>query len=92
VDPSKVGKLAVKVPAGATGKALAVPADDVPVPLDVFGPAASALGLEAEVREGTARFERLAPGRYEVRLGDLTGTVEVKLNETAMLELAPPKK
>lgn len=91
VDPGKAGKLAVKAPAGASGKVLLVPADDTPVPPDVVGPAASALGLEAEVRDGVARFERLAPGRYEARFGLLSGTAEVRLNETATLELAPPK-
>jgi hypothetical protein len=44
------------------------------------------------MRDGVARFDRLAPGRYEARLGELTGTAEVKLNESATLELAPPKK
>lgn len=92
LDPAKGGKLDVKVPAGATGKAFAVPADDAPVPPEVFGFASSALGLSADVQNGVARFDRLAPGRYEVRLGDLTGTAEVKANETATLELAPPKK
>ncbi|HYH67172.1 MAG TPA: hypothetical protein VD866_20920 [Urbifossiella sp.] len=92
LDPAKAGKLDVKVPAGATGKVLAVPADDAPVSPEVFGSAASALGLEADVTAGVARFDRLAPGRYEVRLGELSGTVDVKLNETATLELAPPKK
>ncbi|QDU20114.1 carboxypeptidase-like regulatory domain-containing protein [Urbifossiella limnaea] len=92
LNPAAAGKLAVKAPAGTTGKAQAVPADDSPLPPEVFATAASALGLDADVRDGVARFERLAPGRYEVRLGELSGTVEVKVNETATLELAPPKK
>lgn len=92
VDPGSAGKLEVKAPAGAAGKVMVVPADDGPVPPDLFGTAASALGLEADVSAGGARFDRLAPGRYEVRLADLTGTVEVKRNETATLELVPPKK
>jgi hypothetical protein len=92
VDAAKVGKLEVKAPAGATGKVLLVPADEGPVPLESFGPAASALGLEAELKDGVARFDRLAPGRYEARLNDLTGTAEVKATETAKLEIAAPKK
>jgi len=92
LDPAAAGKLDVKVPAGVTGKVFAVPADDAPVPPEVFGFAASALGLGVDVPTGTARFGALAPGRYEVRLGDMTGTVEVRRNETATLELAPPKK
>ncbi|HEX4614023.1 MAG TPA: hypothetical protein VH092_37925, partial [Urbifossiella sp.] len=92
VDPGKAGKLEVKVPAGATGKVMLVPADDGPVSPEVFGPAASVIGLEADVQNGVARFDRLAPGRYEARLGDAAGTAEVKLNETATLELTPPKK
>ncbi len=91
IDPGKAGKLEVKAPAGTTGKVLLVPADYAPVPLELFGSAASALGLEADVRDGVARFDRLAPGRYEARLGELSGTAEVKLNETATLNLVPPK-
>lgn len=92
VDPGKAGKLDVKVPAGATGKVLAVPADDGPVSPDVFGPAASAMRLEADAKDGVAKFDRLAPGRYEIRLNDLAATADVKLNETAAAELVPPKK
>ena len=92
VDPGKAGKLAVKAPTGATGKVLLVPADDAPVPPELFGLAASVIELDADVRDGVARFDRVAPGRYEARLGELSGTAEVKLNETATLELAPPKK
>jgi hypothetical protein len=92
VDPGKVGKLDVKAPAGTTGKVYAVPADDAPVPPELFGAAASVLGLEAEVRDGVARFDRLAPGRYEVRLNDLTAAAEVKANETATAELLAAKK
>jgi hypothetical protein len=92
LDPAKAGKLEVKAPADAKGKVLLVPADDAPVPLEVFGLAASTLGLQADVRDGVARFDRVLPGRYEARLNDLTGTVEVKTNETAKLELTPPKK
>lgn len=90
--PGTAGKLDVKAPAGATGKVQVVPADDAPLPPEVVAAAASALGLEADVQNGVARFERLAPGRYEARLGELSGTTEVKVNETATLELAPPKK
>lgn len=92
LDPAAAGKLDVKAPAGVTGKVLVVPADDTPVAPEVFGFASSALGLGADVQNGVARFGALAPGRYEVRLGDSSGTVEVKRNETATLELAPPKK
>ena len=69
------------------GPVSAAPAEDGK-PWDANLPAvAHALGLQAEPKDNKATFAKLAPGRYEVRAGDLSGTAEVKAGETAKVEL-----
>jgi len=94
LDPAKVGKLEVVVPVGTTDKVELAPADEpgTPVPLGVYFGVAATLGLQADPKDGVAKFEKLGPGRYEARAGELAGVVEVKAGETAKLELMPAKK
>lgn len=89
LDATKTGKLEVTLPADVKDKVQAVPADDpaTPIPPAVASGVAFSFGLEAEPKDGKAAFANLGPGRYEVRAGDLAGTVEVKAGETAKLEL-----
>jgi hypothetical protein len=42
--------------------------------------------------DGKVLFPQVAAGRYEVRAGELTGTVEVEAGKTAKVELKPAKK
>lgn len=67
-----------------------------PWPEMVVVTAASLVGLRAETAAGgkadpakpvTVTFPRLAPGKYQVWAGDLTGTAEVKAGQTAKVEL-----
>lgn len=89
LDPTKAGGLEVRVPADTIAKVHLAPADDPARPIDtkLFLAIALSLGLGAEQKGGTAKFENLGPGVYEVRAGDLTGTAEVKAGQTAKVEL-----
>lgn len=89
LDSSKSGKLEVSVPAGTTGKVQLAPAEDagMTIPANLFFTIASFLDLEEEVKNNGAKFEKLGTGRYEVKCGELSGTIEIKANETAKLEL-----
>lgn len=87
LDAPKAGKLEVAVPAGTTGKVQLAPADETPVPANLFFTLASFLDLEADVKDNGAKFDKLGVGRYEVKCGELSGVVEIKVNETAKLEL-----
>lgn len=94
LDPKQVGKLDVKVPAGTAAKVQLVPADEPgqTIPPTLAVGIALSLGLEATPKDGAAAFDKLGPGRYEVRAGDLTETVEVKAGQTAKVDLAAKKK
>jgi len=89
INTTAVGKLDVVIPAGTKGKVQLAPADDPTTRIDslLFVLIAASLRLEQEAPAGVAKFENLAPGRYEVRADDLFGVVEIKPGETARLEL-----
>ncbi len=89
LNPTQVGKLEVTVPTGTTEKVRLAPADDpaTPVPPDLFLGISVSLGLEAEAKDGPAKFDKLSPGRYEVRSGDLSGVAEIKPGETVKVDL-----
>lgn len=96
IDPTKTGAVEVSVPAGATGPAYLAPADDPAKPAiepAVFRSFAALVTRQgAEIVAGKATLKNLAPGKYEVRAGDLRGFVDVVAGKTAELALAPPKK
>ena len=89
LDAGKIGGLEVTVPEGVGGKVQVAPADDAANPISpgLATSAAFALALEADVKNRGVKFEKLTPGKYEVWAGDLSATVEVKLNEIAKVEL-----
>ncbi|MDB5306502.1 MAG: hypothetical protein JWO38_704 [Gemmataceae bacterium] len=102
IDVGVSGGLAVTVP-GSAGQVSVLPAAEAGKPWpDLLVPtAASMIGLQADTTTGgkpdpakkdvTMTFPRLAPGKYEVWAGDLTGSAEVKAGETAKLTLSPKK-
>lgn len=89
LDSTKSGKLEVTVPAGTTGKVQLAPAEDagMTVPANLFFTIASFLELEVEPKSNVASFDKLGPGRYEVKAGGLSDSIEVKAGETVKLEL-----
>lgn len=95
LDVSKTGGIEVSVPADAKGKLYAAPADAPERPAlaaDQFLVIASQMRLDADIVAGKASLKNLAPGRYEVRSGDLRGFADVVAGKTADLTLMPPKK
>jgi hypothetical protein len=94
LDASQVGGIEVSVPADAKGKVTAAPADADRPPLaaDQFMALALQGRLEADIVAGKAVLKNLAPGKYEVRAGDLRGFADVTAGKTAELVLMPPKK
>ena len=95
LDASQVGGIEVSVPADAKGKLYAAPADAPDRPAlaaDQFLVIASQTRLDADIVAGKASLKNLAPGKYEVRFGDLRGFADVTVGKTAELALAPAKK
>lgn len=96
VDAAKTGGVEVSVPADVTGKVYVVPADDSSRPAidtEVFrAVSVQVLRQEIGILAGKALIKNLGPGKYEVRVGDLKGHVEIVAGKTAELMLAPPKK
>lgn len=96
IDATKTGGVEVSAPAGMTGKLLIAPADDPGKPAletEIF----RALELQIvrqdiDLVSGKALIKNLAPGKYEVRAGDLKGTVEIVAGKTVEFALMPPKK
>jgi hypothetical protein len=95
LDATKTGGVEVSVPAGVTGKVYLAPADDParpPLEAELFvALAVQSVRQTGEVVGGKALVKDLAPGRYEVRAGELRGTAEVAAGKTAEVALAPPK-
>jgi hypothetical protein len=96
LDAGASGGVEVTVPSGVTGMALVAPADDPKRP-PLEGSSFQLLAIlvarqGANVTGGKALVKNLAPGKYEVRVGDLRGTVDVVAGKTAELKLSPPKK
>lgn len=94
LDASKAGGIEVSVPADAKGKLYAAPADAPERPAlaaDQFLVIASQTRLDADIVAGKASLKNLAPGKYEVRYGDLRGFAEVTAGKTAELALMPKK-
>jgi hypothetical protein len=95
LDASKTGGVEVTVPAGVTGKVYLAPADDPARPaleLELFVAVAfQVVRQDTDLVGGKALVKNLAPGRYEVRAGELRGLVEVSAGKTAELVLVPKK-
>lgn len=96
LDLTKTGRLEVAV-AGPAGSVAVVPADPGGTgwPGPLAASAAAVAGLTADLaatnkgdKPTAVTFPRLAPGKYEVFAGDLAGTAEVKVGETARVTLA----
>jgi hypothetical protein len=96
LDATKIGGAEVSVPADLKGKVMFAPADDPAKPaLDgvLFQTVAyQAIRKDADIVAGKAVVKDLAPGKYEVRAGDLRGFVDVVAGKTVDLVLMPPKK
>ena len=92
IDGAKAGKVEVTVPADVKGKVAMVPPIDPAdkFPTELLGPAAFGLGLYIDPVNGKATFPRVGPGKYDVFIGPLTGTVTVEAGKTATVELKPP--
>jgi hypothetical protein len=95
LDASKTGGVEVSVPAGTTGKVYLAPADDPTrseLALDLFVAVAfQAVRQDTDIVSGKALVKNLAPGKYEVRAGELRGTVDIVAGKTAELVLVPKK-
>jgi hypothetical protein len=106
LDATAAGGVEVTVPADVTGKVFLAPADAPDKPSlskDKF----DAIALQVvrqfpDIVAGKALIKNVAPGRYEVRVGEmrvgdmrvekLRGTVEIVAGKTVELSLGPPKK
>lgn len=90
------GQIEVSVPADTVGTVFAVPSDDPsrpPIDANAFQRLAFQITRQGvDVAAGKAVLKNLAPGKYEVRVGDLRGFVDVTSGKTAELTLTPPKK
>ena len=96
LDAAKTGGVQVSLPPDAKGKVFVAPAD-APEKPELGGELFHALAFQvvrqdADIVAGKATLKNLAPGKYEVRAGDLRGFVDVVADKTAELTLAPPKK
>ncbi|MCS6864883.1 MAG: hypothetical protein RMJ56_05825 [Gemmataceae bacterium] len=95
LDPTQQGGVEVTVPATTTGKLLIVPADEAAkAPLDdnqLLGIMMHLYKIQPEVVGGKALVKNLAPGKYEVRVGELRGRVEITAGKTAEVTLTAAK-
>lgn len=95
LDPTHSGGVEVTVPANITGKLLLAPAADAQKdPLDehqLLGIMMHLYKTQPEIVGGKALVKNLAPGKYEVRVGELRGVVEVSAGKTAEVTLTAPK-
>jgi hypothetical protein len=95
LDATKTGGVEVTVPAGVTGKVSIAPADESARPaleFDLFVAVAfQVVRQDTDIVSGKALVKNLAPGKYEIRAGDLRGLVEVAAGRTAELTLVPKK-
>jgi hypothetical protein len=95
LDGTKTGGVEVSVPAGVTGKVHLAPADEPTRPaldFELFvALAAQSVRQTGDIVSGKALVKNLAPGKYEVRAGELRGTIDVVAGKTAELALVPPK-
>jgi hypothetical protein len=96
IDAATTGSVQVTVPAGVTGRVFLAPADDPakpPMDANLFHAVAlQTVRQEADIAGGKALVKDLGPGKYEVRVGDLRGFVDVTAGKTAELTLMSPKK
>jgi hypothetical protein len=96
LDASKTGSVEVSVPAEVKGQVHLAPADAperAPLELDLFVAVAfQIVRQDTDIVAGKALVKNLAPGKYEVRAGELRGTVEIIAGKTAEFALTPPKK
>jgi hypothetical protein len=96
LDATKTGGVEVSLPLDARGKMFVAPADAPDKPAldtNVFHTLAyQVVRQDADIVAGKATLKNLAPGKYEVRAGDLRGFVDVVAGKTAELNLTPPKK
>lgn len=96
LDASKTGGAQVSVPPEMTGKVTFGPADAAdkpPLESGLFvGVAFHTVRKDADIVAGKALVENLAPGKYEVRAGELRGFVEIVAGKRVDVALMPPKK
>jgi hypothetical protein len=96
LDASKTGGVEVSVPAGVTGAVHIVPANDPSKPAldaEIFKAISQqVMRQDAAVAGGKALLKNLGPGKYEVRVGELKGNVEIVAGKTAELMLTAPKE
>ncbi len=96
LDATKTGGAQVSVPPELTGKVTFGPADAADKPAleaGLFqGVAFHTVRKDADIVAGKALVENLAPGKYEVRAGELRGFVEIVAGKRVDVALMPPKK
>jgi hypothetical protein len=96
LDATKIGGVEVSVPATVKDKVLIAPASEPGKPVldgDLFRVIAfQVVRQDVEIAGGKAVVKNLGPGKYEVRVGELRGNVEVVAGKTAELVLTPPKQ
>jgi len=96
IDATKTGGVEVSVPTGVMGKVLIAPADEPnksALDADLFRAVClQVMRQDIDIVSGKALIKNLAPGKYEVRAGELKGTVEIVAGKTSELALMPPKK
>ncbi len=98
LDAAAAGTVEVTVPADHKGALRLAPHDfGFPDPNDLLSTNLGfALDLQAEPKDGKARFKNVPPGKYAILPASGTiirlGTVEVTAGKTATVELAPAKK
>jgi hypothetical protein len=95
IDATQTGGVEVSVAPEVKGKVIVAPADAPDKPVlapELFRALASqVVRQDADVVAGKATLKNLAPGRYEVRVDDLRGFVDVVAGKTAELNLVPKK-
>jgi hypothetical protein len=96
IDATKTGGVEVTVPAGTVGKVLLAPADAPerpPLDMELYRATSfQVVRQDTDIVGGKALLKNLGPGKYEVRAGDLRGTVDVVAGKTVEFSLMPPKK
>lgn len=93
IDASQVGGVEVTVPVGVLGKVQMVPAEEpgqVEIGPELFLGIAFQMNLERDLIANKALFRNLSPGRYEVRAGGRSRTVEIVAGKTLELDLDKP--
>ena len=94
IDAAQVGGVEVTTPLGTFGKVLMTPAEDAGQPEispEFFMGIALNMPLERDIVVRKALFKNLAPGRYEVRAGNDSRSVEIVAGKTVELDFDKPR-